>query len=300
MVMRYLDPKNDLTFKKVFGEHPHILKSFLNALLPLPEGEFIESLEYLPSEMVPQIPVLKNTIVDVRCIDNKGRQFIVEMQLFWTASFKSRVLFNASKAYVKQLERTKSYISLQPVYALRLINDEFEPKTRQFYHHYRIVHAEDSDMKIEGLEFVFIELPKFKPHNISEKKLQVLWLRYLTEITEGTMDVDSVLLQNPEISEAIEHLQESAFTPEELETYDRYWDIVRTEKTYIYDADKKGYARGIERGEFISVLKMLRKGKSVEEVANMLDMNIDLVTKLKNLLEMYADQAENHLNELAD
>lgn len=29
--MRYLDPKNDLTFKKIFGEHPHLLKSFLNA-----------------------------------------------------------------------------------------------------------------------------------------------------------------------------------------------------------------------------------------------------------------------------
>jgi hypothetical protein len=146
------------------------------------------------------------------------------------------------------LERTKSYISLQPVYALSLINDEFEPKTQQFYHHYQIVHSENSDMKIEGLEFVFIELPKFKPQNISEKKLQVLWLRYLTEITEGTMDVDNVLLQNPEISEAVEYLQQSAFTPEELETYDRYWDIVRTEKTYIYDADKKGFTRGIEEG----------------------------------------------------
>jgi len=294
--MRYLDPKNDLTFKKVFGEHPHILKSFLNALLPLPEGEFIESLEYLSPELVPQVPLLKNTIVDVRCIDNKGRQFIVEMQLFWTASFKSRVLFNASKAYVKQLERTKAYISLQPVYALSLVNDEFETKTQQFYHHYQIVHTENSDMKIEGLEFVFIELPKFKPHNISEKKLQVLWLRYLTEITEGTMNVDSLLLQNPEINEAVEYLQESAFTPEELETYNRYWDTIRTEKTYLYDADKKGFARGVEHGEYFSALKVLRKGKTVEEVATMLDMNMDLVTRLKKLLEVYGDQAENHIN----
>ena len=36
--MRYLDPKNDLTFRKVFGQHPHLLRSFLNALLPLEEG----------------------------------------------------------------------------------------------------------------------------------------------------------------------------------------------------------------------------------------------------------------------
>jgi predicted transposase/invertase (TIGR01784 family) len=77
--MRYLDPKNDLTFKRIFGEHPHLLKSFLNAVLPLPQP--IDTIEYLPAELVPEIPVFKNSIVDVRCVDKHGRQFIVEMQM---------------------------------------------------------------------------------------------------------------------------------------------------------------------------------------------------------------------------
>ena len=89
--MTYLDPKNDLTFKKIFGQHPHLLKSFLNAILPLDEDQLIESLEYLPLELVPEIPLLKHSIVDVRCKDNKAPQFIVEMQMFWTENFKSRV-----------------------------------------------------------------------------------------------------------------------------------------------------------------------------------------------------------------
>ena len=46
---------------------------------------------------------MKNSIVDVRCVDREGRQFLVEMQVLWTDAFKSRVLFNASKAYVKQI-----------------------------------------------------------------------------------------------------------------------------------------------------------------------------------------------------
>ena len=92
--MRYLDPKHDLVFKKVFG-HANLLQSFLNALLPLSSP--IESLEYLPAELVPEIPVLKQSIVDVRCRDQNGRQFIVEMQMLWTNSFKSRVLFNCHR-----------------------------------------------------------------------------------------------------------------------------------------------------------------------------------------------------------
>ena len=38
---RYLDPKTDIVFKKIFGEHPRLLKSFLNAVLPFPEDRLI-------------------------------------------------------------------------------------------------------------------------------------------------------------------------------------------------------------------------------------------------------------------
>jgi len=38
---KYLDPKADLTFKRIFGEHPHLVMSLLNALLPFSEGQAI-------------------------------------------------------------------------------------------------------------------------------------------------------------------------------------------------------------------------------------------------------------------
>ena len=166
--MRYLDPKHDLVFKKVFG-HANLLQSFLNALLPLSSP--IESLEYLPAEMVPEIPVLKHSIVDVRCRDQNGRQFIVEMQMLWTDSFKSRVLFNASKAYVRQIDKTEDYESLEPVFSLNLVNQSFEKDTAEFYHHYAIVHLQDSGKRLHGLEFVFVELPKFRPEKVLDQPM---------------------------------------------------------------------------------------------------------------------------------
>ena len=61
---KYLDPKADLTFKKVFGErqrvgdqgsgmHKHLVISLLNAMLPLKDDECIESIEYWPAEKIP-------------------------------------------------------------------------------------------------------------------------------------------------------------------------------------------------------------------------------------------------------
>ena len=112
---RYLDPKADVVFKKIFGEHPILLISFLNAVLPLaPNGSIVE-LSYLPTEQVPLIPEFKRTIADVKCKDAEGRVFIVEMQMNWTDSFKQRLLFGTRQAFVKQLEKGQEYKFLQPV-----------------------------------------------------------------------------------------------------------------------------------------------------------------------------------------
>ena len=230
--MKYLDPKADLTFKKVFGEHPELVKSLLNALLPLKsEEEEITSVTYLTPEMVPQTPTRKYSIVDVRCEDAQGRQFIVEMQMVWSAEFKQRVLFNASKAYVKQLNRGEDYSLLKPVYSLNLVNEVFEPELDDYYHYYHLVHEEHTEKVIDGLHLVFVELPKFTPHTFTEKKMQVLWLRYLTEIDENTKEIPAELLASPEIAKAVSEIEESAYTEEELLGYDEFWDMVSVEKT---------------------------------------------------------------------
>ena len=245
---KYLDPKADLTFKKVFGEHKDLVISFLNAMLPFgSEDEKIVSVEYLNPELVPVNPLRKDSIVDVRCKDVRGRQFIVEMQMMWTPEYKQRVLFNASKAYVSQLGKSQHYELLQPVYSLNLLNDTFSD-SEEYYHDYQIVEMEETNEVIEGLRFIFIELPKFKPKSYGDKKMQVLWLRYLTEIDEDTREVSKELLDNPEISKAVEELEKSAFTEEELLVYDRFWDMIGASRLLIIGALRRGHEQGHKQG----------------------------------------------------
>lgn len=239
--IKYLDPKADLTFKKIFAGHPDLLISLLNALLPLKRNQQIKSIEYLPTELVPVDPLHKDTIVDVRCRDVEGRQFVVEMQMAWTDAFKQRVLFNASKAYVSQAEMGCKYEDLQPVYSLNLVNEIFEKDMKEYKHNYHIVHDKRTKKVIEGLCFTFIELPKFHPHTMKEKRMTVLWLRFLTEINDKTQEVPAELLESPEISKALEEVKISAFTAEELRAYDKFWDRVSSEKTLMegrYDEGK--------------------------------------------------------------
>lgn len=298
--MRYLNPKADLTFKRVFGEHPDLVMSLLNALLPLTAGQEITDIEYLPAEMVPDNPLRKNSIVDVRCRDKSGRQFLVEMQMIWSPEFRQRVLFNASKAYVRQIDSGEEYELLQPVYSLNLVNEIFEPELKGFYHYYRLVHIEHSEKVIDGLHLIFVELPKFNPHTYSEKKMQVLWLRYLTEINEQTREVPEDLMANPEVKKAVTALEESAFTEAQLLGYEKFWDIISVEKTLYNSAERrgmeKGMKKGLEKGMEEGMEKGLEKGmekgleKGHEEEKNQIarkmksdGLPIDIISKYTGL-----------------
>lgn len=62
IMAKYLDPKADLTFKKIFGEHKHLVISLLNALLPLKDDERVESIEYWPAEKIPDRTEAENVM----------------------------------------------------------------------------------------------------------------------------------------------------------------------------------------------------------------------------------------------
>ena len=288
---KYLDPRFDLTFKNVFGRHKDLVTSFLNALIPFKKGEEIKEVEYLQPEMLPETPLRKNTIVDVRCKDSNGRQFIVEMQMYWTSEFKQRVLFNASKAYVSQATKGFDYNKLAPIYSLNLVNDNaFDG--RKFYHQFQVAEKDNPDNVIEGLELIFIELTKFTPQNKSDKKMMDLWLRFLTEVNDNTTEVPQELLDSPEIRKALKIVEHGAYTEEQLSAYDRFYDIIATEHTLLSGTFRSGVEKGraegeaigIQKGEVIGIQKTAKKmkeeGIDINTISKLTDLPIEEIEKL--------------------
>ena len=268
---KYLSPKADLTFKLVFDEHKDLMISLLNALLPLAEDSPIISLDYETPEMVPERYGGKNSVVDVRCKDARGRRFLVEMQMNWDEEFKKRVIMrstsgrllpkgrkNASKAVMKQVGKAELFSLIQPVFSLNLLNDKMKGEAPdEFYHDYAILNVDHPECSLDYLRFVFVELPKFQPRNIMEKKMAVLWLRFLTEINEDTDEVPAELLENEDINKALGIVEKSAMTEEQLYAYERFWDAVNRENVL---AEGK-YAEG-------------RDERSLEIARNLKGMNL--------------------------
>jgi predicted transposase/invertase (TIGR01784 family) len=82
MTNRYLDPTNDVAFKRVFSDK-EILMDFLNSAMHLENERKIIDLEYIESEEVPDIGQGKRSMFDIKVTDQSNRKYIVEMQNQW-------------------------------------------------------------------------------------------------------------------------------------------------------------------------------------------------------------------------
>lgn len=271
--MRYIRPKADITFNRVFGEHPDIVISFLNGLLPLADDEQIVEIEYLTAEMMPEIPLREDSFVNVSCKDSGGRQFLVQILLDMFAEFHQYVKLNDndSKAYLRPLASGDDYKIDTPIYSLNLIHEAYDVKLEGYYHHYPIVQIEYSEKVIEGLQIVLIELPKFRADcSHEDRSLRTLWLRFLEEITEKVRYAPDELLAVPEINKAVDCLEKYKFSDGEICNYVRFWETVsyqisvRAAREGLYKKHfELGRAREIARKRIEEKFKMARNLKAM-------------------------------------
>ncbi len=130
---KFLDPKNDFAFKKIFGTEKNkgILIHFLNDMLGFPEGEKIQQVSFLKTAQDPEVAAKKQSIVDVLCVDEKGVQYIIEMQIARTIGFAKRAQYYAAKAYVSQMNNGDGYEKLKQVIFLAITDFVMFPQKKR-------------------------------------------------------------------------------------------------------------------------------------------------------------------------
>ena len=112
---------------------------------------------------------------------------------------------------------------------------------------------------------VFIELPKFKPKGIADKKMMVLWLRFLTEIDEHTREIPEEIANDELLTKALSVLEYSCYSDAEMRYIDRYWDMVSRERTMTSDSEDKGREEGRKEGREEGIEIGMEKGRTQEK-----------------------------------
>ena len=271
--MKFVDMKNDIAFKKVFGnsDKKNILISFLNAVLDFKDEKMIKDVDILNSYQLPKIKELKETILDIRATNQNNEKFIVEMQRKDLGDFDKRSEYYAAKTYVEQLEKGKSYSTLKKVYFIGIVNFKIFGNEHYVSRHWT-VNKETGIQELDGVEFAFIELPKFKKKLNELKTITDKWVYFIKNARK--MDMIPKEFENiEEFQEAFKIANQYNWNKDEMEVYDYMILKEIDEVNALKTAEKKGEIRGKIEGKIEG-----KKEREIEIAKNSLKQNLDIKT----------------------
>ncbi|WP_353270775.1 Rpn family recombination-promoting nuclease/putative transposase [Wolbachia endosymbiont (group A) of Hedychridium roseum] len=277
---KFLDPRNDLCFKKIFGteKNKNILIHFLNDILGFTEINTIQEVEFLSTIMDPEVASDKQSIVDVLCKDSHGNRYIAEMQLARDKGFEKRAQLYAAKAYSRQLDKSGNYIDLKKVFFIAISNCNLLPEEVGYISTHNIRDIKTNGHYLKDFQFIFIELPKFSKSKVEQLESIVerwcFFFKYAEETTEE--DLKEIAEKAPIIKLAYDELDKFRWNEKDLVAYEeRIMDLRKEEAILEYRldlAEEKGIQKGIEKGKI--------EGK-IEVAKAMLANNVDVNTIVK-------------------
>jgi predicted transposase/invertase (TIGR01784 family) len=261
MLFRYLDPKNDLAFKKVFGQEKHkrIPIAFLNAVFNLEGPDEITDLEFLNTLQPPEIEARKESIVDVLVRDQKGSKYIVEMQVAKIEGFEKRAQFYAAKTYCTHFNAGNPYEDLNKVIFLAITSYTVFPGKEHYKSDHVILDNRTYENDLKDFYFTFVELPKFTKGIHELETLEDKWYYFLKH-AEESKEIDISLASNAEINEAYHVLDKTFWSEPELHEYERVAMSIADAKGAIVAARKEGLQEGLQEGLEKGLQEGLEKG----------------------------------------
>lgn len=268
---KFLDPKNDSAFKRIFGteRNKDILIHFLNDIFARTTNP-IEEVTFLKTSQNPETIGHRESSVDVMCRDEHGERFIVEMQVVREPGFEKRAQYYAAKAYIDQREKDATYRDLKAVIFLAITNFTLFPEKEEYLSHHVVLDKKTLEHDLKDFSFSFIELPKF---NVPKEELRSMvqkWCYFLKNAPETRKeDLREITGRDCIIERAYDELDQYGWSAEEI----RYYDSV-DKKNWSNKASLEGaYDEGLAEGKAEGALEEKRK-----IAQQMLDKNFPMET----------------------
>ena len=300
-ISRFLDPKNDYVFWKVFGteKNKDVLIAFLNHVLCLEDKDQIIDVTFLDPRQSPEVAAYRQSIVDVLCKDQNGVQIIVEMQVSRHAGFEKRAQYYAAKAYSRQIikedenhKKMAVYAKLKAVIFLAIADFMMFPEKEAWMSEHYLLDNKTYEHDLKDFHFIFLELPKFKKTLDDLSSIQDKWMYFFKHAEESTLEeIEKLVGKDVIIKRAFYAIDQASWTPEELTTYEQreknLLDNQAVEDYKLFEAKEKGKKEGrdegIEIGEARGEAKLREEKLKIAQEMLKSSIDINLISQITNL-----------------
>jgi len=288
---------NDLLFKLIFGsaKNSHILTGFINDILDLGVTDVgVENTDIIETfREMNKDPEIRCAQVDVLARLRDGRQVTIEMQVFPQRLFRERAFFYAAGVYtsnygnkvledeeVRFTKGERKYSTLRPVYSICVMaENEFEDDNP--IHKFKLYDRENEmyyrgKSEQEVITMMFLELKKSSckmDKNIRE------WFNYFNTI-DVAKDAPGYIQEACKLADY--NLSDKEV--EMISARQRAIDATLAREDYVWDEGKaEGKAEGKVEGKAELLRILFSKGKTIEEIADLTDIEKD---KVKAIVEL--------------
>lgn len=254
ITQRYVDILSDAGFKAVFGDQRNrdALTDRLNAMLP--DDRKVKELTYSTTEIPGFTLSGKSVRLDLRCIGEDGRNFIVEMQCYKQEYFFRRCVEYAAKVYDSgaRAGAESGEYNIPPVYFIGLINcstfgDRSDPRRKdRFISEYTFREKQMMDTPDETIFLIFAELNRFRKQLDECQSLTDKWcyaLKHIGELAERPDRLDQKVFEK-----FFRACEIARFDNEQKLQYVKDMITERDQINIINTARKEGMEKGIEKG----------------------------------------------------
>ena len=283
--MKFADPKNDVAFRKIFGNEAKkvILISFLNSVLGLEGDRKIIELYFRNTFQLPRVVGLKSSIIDVNVKDQSGTTYIVEMQLSEVVSFDKRIQYYVSKEYSSQIEKGDDYsvrTGFKPVPTVVLVGIlEFEYfEGNNYLTRHLILNMETKKNELKDINFNFIELPKFKKELNECNTLTDKWIYFIKNAEN--LEVIPPDVTDEGLKQAYTESDKHNWTKDELDSYDYFLMREQDERGRVELAERRAEEKAEKRKAIETATEMKKDGFAITKIVKYTGLSIEDIEKL--------------------
>ena len=218
---RFISLMSDYGFKVTFADESDtlFLKKVLQALIQ--SDVPIKKVQFLRNEFVGLTEVARGGLYDMACEDERGRTFIVEMQLGAYKYFIQRTKFYAFQKFNTLVKKGEYYFNdLTPIYCVGFVAKSIFPNSKEYYHYGTLKNQKGEEMD-DQITHVIVEISKFDKqlHELQSDLDKIIYIMKNSEALQILEQLPKVLNEDW-IAQAMQKLDNSQMTPEQRENFE--------------------------------------------------------------------------------
>ncbi|TAE31850.1 MAG: Rpn family recombination-promoting nuclease/putative transposase [Cytophagales bacterium] len=278
---RFISILSDYGFKVTFGNESdtRFLRRALQALIGSPVA--IRHIEFIESEIPGLTRDSRSGIYDLACVDERGNQFIVEMQLSKYPDFIQRMKFYSFYRLNTLIRKGKyKFEGLPRIYCIGILATNIFPHIAD-YHNVAVLRNEKGELIDEQTTFITVELAKFKKR-LGKVQTDLDKLIYTMKATHKASKPKQFppFWTEEWLEAAIKELDTRQMTPEKRMAY----EMTLSANALAIESENRKIQEAQLAVKTETIKNALLKGLDVRLVADISEVSVEFVLEIQNQL----------------